>query len=204
MFAASYASIAYLVDSLLHDARNPLNAMAINLEVLNEKLRDGAGVVPPSMEKNIRAMREQVFRVDTILRSFAGFLAPKATEGEALSLSQEVEHAQKLLGYVARKRRLRVKAAVADNVRLKLTDIEVLRFFVLQSLLRALCRSDEGQEVSVTVACEGGSGVLRVEDAGAGSEPNPLVRAAFESLGAQHGVEVRLDRGRCELKFPVA
>ncbi|MFY0575704.1 hypothetical protein ACN28S_16275 [Cystobacter fuscus] len=37
--AARYSTVPSLMDSLLHDVRNPLNAMSIHLEVLTEKLK---------------------------------------------------------------------------------------------------------------------------------------------------------------------
>ena len=40
--AAVQAASNRLMDSLVHDARNPLNALSINLEVLTEKLKEGA------------------------------------------------------------------------------------------------------------------------------------------------------------------
>ncbi|HXN41127.1 MAG TPA: histidine kinase dimerization/phospho-acceptor domain-containing protein, partial [Myxococcaceae bacterium] len=65
-----------LVLGLLHDARNPLNALAINLEVLTDKLRQSEA--PATGEKNVKAMREQIRRIDSMLRRFGDFLAPRA------------------------------------------------------------------------------------------------------------------------------
>src|SRR6476646_8256161 len=79
--AAKYALVQRLIDSMLHDARNPLNALAINLDVLTEKLRGPDRLVPPNQEKNLKAMREQIFRVDGILKTFSDYLAPKANSG---------------------------------------------------------------------------------------------------------------------------
>jgi spermidine synthase len=47
--AVRWASAVRLMDSLVHDVRNPLNALAINVEILQEKLaRAAGGAVPPS------------------------------------------------------------------------------------------------------------------------------------------------------------
>ena len=42
-----YGAVPALMDSLLHDVRNPLNALAINLEVLAEKLKGETGRCRP-------------------------------------------------------------------------------------------------------------------------------------------------------------
>src|SRR4051812_7861377 len=104
VIAASQAATTQLVESLLHEARNPLNALAINLEVLTEKLKDDAGAVDPSLEKNLRAMREQVFRTDAILRSFAEFLVTQQGHFSEMSLPEILERAVEVLGHEARKR----------------------------------------------------------------------------------------------------
>src|SRR5687767_9977504 len=44
--AARQAANQRLMDSLLHDVRNPLNALSINLDVLTEKIRREHGEIP--------------------------------------------------------------------------------------------------------------------------------------------------------------
>ena len=73
--AARNAVAQRLMDSLLHDVRNPLNALSINLDVLTEKIRRELGEIPAAQEKNLKVMREQIFRVDAVLRQFADFMA---------------------------------------------------------------------------------------------------------------------------------
>ncbi|MHA7631305.1 histidine kinase dimerization/phospho-acceptor domain-containing protein [Corallococcus sp. M7] len=72
--AARYDAVPPLMDSLLHDVRNPLNALAIHLEVLSEKLKGESGQVPATQEKNLKAMREQIARVDGLLKLFSDFM----------------------------------------------------------------------------------------------------------------------------------
>jgi two-component system sensor histidine kinase HydH len=72
--AARWEAIARIAAGLSHDVRNPLNALAIHLEVLADKLRrDGQGALPAHLEKNLLAARAQVGRVDGIVRRFAEF-----------------------------------------------------------------------------------------------------------------------------------
>lgn len=72
--AARWEVIARIASGLSHDVRNPLNALAIHLEVLADKLRrDGQGTLPAHLEKNLVAARAQVGRVDGIVRRFADF-----------------------------------------------------------------------------------------------------------------------------------
>lgn len=200
--AAARAATAHLVESMLHDARNPLNALAINLEVLTEKLKDEGGGLAPALEKNIRAMREQVFRVDAILRTFAEFLVTQPSLVADLPLPQVMERAQDVLGHEARKRRVKISLEVEPGVTARMEDPVSARFLAYQSLLRALLRSEPGTEVKVTLRRSGERAALRVQDGGGGGEPNPLLAPALQALGRARGVEVSIDGGSCVLGFP--
>lgn len=105
---AAYLVASRLMESLLHDARNPLNAVAINLEVVAEKLKDDEGKIPESVERNLKSMREQVYRVDAILREFSDFIAPRLGTSGDLELGPLLSRALEVVGHEARKRRVKV------------------------------------------------------------------------------------------------
>ena len=70
-------AIARLSDGFSHDTRNPLNAVVIHLEVLSDKLkREHAGAIPFGLEKNLKAIRDQVGRIDEMVRRFVELAAP--------------------------------------------------------------------------------------------------------------------------------
>jgi signal transduction histidine kinase len=205
--AARYGAVPTLMDSLLHDVRNPLNALSIHLEVLSEKLKAETGQVPPAQEKNLRAMREQIQRVDGILRRFSAFIVSRSETPGETDLSETVTRALDVLGHESRKRRLRLQYSLAPGVRVRLEDAGDLGFLVVQALLRAFGRSEEGAEVSVTVSAEEGQGVLEVLEVVEVAHPDtgaPEVAAALELRCAQLGVELRQQAGSCRLLFPLA
>lgn len=164
--AARYGAVQTLMDSLLHDVRNPLNAMAIHLEVLSEKLKAETGQVPPSQEKNLKALREQIQRVDGILRQFTDFIVSKGGGAGEVDLSDATTRALAVVAHEGRKRRVTVQVAVEAGVLIRLADTSELGFFVIQALLRAFRRAEGGGSVRVTVRVEGPSAVLEVDDSG--------------------------------------
>jgi signal transduction histidine kinase len=203
--AARYGAVPTLMDSLLHDVRNPLNALSIHLEVLSEKLKGETGQVPPSQEKNLRAMREQIQRVDAILRRFNEFIVSRPGSPGDADLSETVTRALEVLAHESRRRRLQVRPTVAPGVRARLADTGELSFLVVQALMRAYARSDSGAEVTVTVRTEDARAVLEVVDASSAStESAPEAVAALEVRCAQLGVELLLRTGMCRLSFPLS
>ncbi len=193
-----------LTDSLVHDARNPLNALSINLEVLAERLRRQAESVAPAFDKNLRVMREQILRVDAILRTFADFIAPRPAALPDGDFSQVVLKALEVVGHECRRRRLTLRPMVEAGVKVGLDGVAG-SFFALQPLLRGLRRAPEGGEVTLTLKQEAGFAVLRVAD-GLPSDEEPLseVVPALEALCQEQGGRVELRSGECALYLPLA
>lgn len=203
--AARYALVQRLMDSLLHDIRNPLNALAINLDVLTEKLKGPDKVVPPNQEKNLKAMRDQIFRVDGILKVFADYLTPRSyTQGEPPTFTDRVVKSLDVLGHEMRRNRIALRQMVEPNVRVKGNDHAALNFIVVQSLLRAIVRSQAGGEISVTLSAEKGRAQLVVSDsAGEGQEPFPDAAIALQLEAEKQGGEVRVMGGECVVTLPL-
>lgn len=204
--AARYVIVQRLMDSLLHDVRNPLNALAINLDVLTEKLKGPDKVVPPNQEKNLKAMREQVFRVDGILKVFADYLTPKThAQGEPPTMTDRIVRSLDVLGHEMRRNRVGLRQMIEPNVRVKEKDHAALNFIVVQSLLRAVARSQAGGEVSVTLVAEKGRAVLTVSDSASDAqEPFPDAAIALQLEAEKQGGEARVRGGDCVVTLPLA
>lgn len=204
--AARYAVAAALMDSMLHDARNPLNALAIHLEVLAEKLKGETGQVPPSQEKNLKSMRDQIARLDGMLRQFCDFMAPRPGAPCAVPLSELVGKALEVAAHESRRRRLKVRPALEAGLAARAAEPGAARAVVLQALLRAYARAETGAEVGVALRREGARVVLEVTD-GAGpaaAESSPEALLALELEAARAGAELSVDRGACRVEFPLA
>jgi signal transduction histidine kinase len=92
------------MDGLPHDLRNPLNALALNVEVLQEKLsRASGGEVPAGPAKNLQALRDQVARLDVLLGQFTRFLTPPGALQGGTTLGTLAREAAAVLGHSARR-----------------------------------------------------------------------------------------------------
>ncbi|MFZ5468403.1 MAG: sensor histidine kinase [Myxococcota bacterium] len=193
-----------LVDDLLHDARNPLNALSINVEVMAERLRrDAGGVLSAAQEKSVKAIRDQVHRVDAILREFAEFLAPRAQPG-SVDLSALVERALEVAGHQARKRRLLLSADVTADVKVSVNADRPVHDVVLLPLLRAIARSADGGTLRVSLRRANRYAVFRVEDQGAAGEEVEESAQAISTLCQEHDGRAELTGGVSEIFLPLA
>ncbi len=195
--AGRHTLVAPLVDGLLHEARNPLNAISINIEVLAERLkRELGGSLPASHEKSIRSIREQVLRVDEMLRAFADFLSPRRSGRTDVDFGLLVSRACEVLGHESRKRRVPLRASVDPNARID-GESAALSFVAIQPILRALQRSAAGADVHVSLRSEEGKWVYRVEDGGpqVGDEPSMHALQALSATVHENGGRIDV-RGR--------
>jgi signal transduction histidine kinase len=204
--AARFALTSRLFDSLLHDVRNPLNALSINLDVLTEKVRGPDGRVPPALEKNLKAMRDQIFRVDGILRQFAEVLVPHVRPGETrLNVSELLQKAQVVAGHEFRRSRVQLNARIDPEVVVVTRDTGAVGFIIVETLLRAVARSAAGEAVDLSLGAEGSQAVLRILDAtGVAPEPTPGLLEALPSLERACGAHVRINRAEVEIRFSLS
>jgi signal transduction histidine kinase len=203
--AQRWACAVSLMESLVHEVRNPLNAMAINVEVLQEKLARASGGSLPTTgpAKNLQAMREQVVRVNALLGQFAEFIAPPPGPPAEVTLVKVVEEAAALLGHASRRARVRLGVDLGPDSRpVHSPDPALLNFLVLRPLLRALERTPEEGRVQVTLRSERNLQILEVQDGGSDTSGEGPTEAAIGAVAQAQGVELHL-RGRLlRLSFP--
>lgn len=191
------------MDSLVHDVRNPLNALAINIEILHEKLaRAAGGEVPPAQAKNLQAMREQIVRVNGLLGEFARFLAPSPGAPAVLSLAQVLRDALGVLVHAGRRARVKVAVDVPEGqTAVAAMDPSVLGFLVLVPLLRAFERTPEDGQVRVSVRDEGVRVVLHVQDGGREDCDEGEVEQALAAAAKEYGAEFHVRGSQLRLSF---
>jgi signal transduction histidine kinase len=173
-----------LMDSLVHDVRNPLNALSINLDVLVEKLRREQGEIPDTQQKNLRVMREQIFRVDGLLKHFGEHMGlPRGTEGPTCDLSEALGQVVELLGHETRRAMIKVRQMVEPGltVRGKRDDV---RFLAMQALFRGIGRAGEEGELDLSLQRDGQRAALRIRD----GNPDPAFEPFVHAVGALHSV----------------
>jgi signal transduction histidine kinase len=87
--AAPLRRFAVATRTLAHEVRNPLNALAVHLELLRNGSRKGDEADQPSLQqKSLATMESAVRQMDEIVRDFTDYTAPVALEKKSVDLSQ--------------------------------------------------------------------------------------------------------------------
>lgn len=200
--AGRLSATSTLVEGLLHDARNPLNAISIHLEVLGGKLRDDEGRVPPALEKNLRAMREQITRLDVLLRQFGDFLSQRPNSPESIDVSELVHRLIQVVGYAARTTRVSLQSEIDRELWLHEVDRRGLSQLVLGLLLACIRAAPQGSELVVRLTREDSGALLTMTpregelNPELGLEESALARLEAERLGVPLELTVLGGRAR--------
>jgi len=197
------ACAARLMDGLAHELRNPLNALALNVEVLHEKLsRASGGEVPPGPAKNLQALRDQVARLDGLLGQFSRFLAPPAALQGGLVLGTLVRDVAAVLGHATRRAQGTLELEAPDGDRVQAPDPSLLRFLVLRTVLRGVDRTPPGGKVRLSVGRDGGRPALWVDGGDGGRELAPgALEEGLAALARTQLAELHVAGPRLRLVF---
>ncbi len=154
------AALSRLVAGMAHDIKTPLNAMSLQLALLSEKLSpDGASGAP-----HLTALREQIGRVNDVVRRFMDVTDPAAPLGYT-ELGALLADAGALFGHEARRRRVQLVLQPPRGTVRTAGDPARVGSLVLVLLAGAMAATPDGGRVEAAVEVEDGHAVLRLAHA---------------------------------------
>jgi signal transduction histidine kinase len=178
-----------LVAGVAHDIKNPLNAMSLQLALLGDKL-EGASGASQAASGHLAALRDQIARVNEVLRRLVDVTDPSAQLGYT-DLGALVTDIGCLFAYDARRRRIEVAAVDvrAGPVRTRCEPARIGRL-VLAMYGRALACTPDGGRLAARAEGWGAEAAVAVEHTTGDPEGDlrydtELLAAAAEALGGR-------------------
>lgn len=195
-------ALSRLVAGVVHDIKNPLNAMSLQIAILGEKLGEASQAASP----HLSALREQVGRVNEVLRRFLDVTDPSAPLGYA-ELGSLLRDLAALLSHEARRRQVGLSLDVPRAGVRTPCDPALASRLLLVLLSIALSTTPSAGRLEISLREEEGRAVLRVvhdrSDGGEGAaEDLEVWNAAVRGLG---GEAIRAEEGgvsRLSLRLP--
>src|SRR5512142_3076671 len=146
-------ALGRVASGIVHDIKNPLNAMALQIALLGEKL-SGSDAASASAAGHLAALRDQVARVNEILRRSLDVADPGAPLGFT-DVGALLTDAVALLGHEARRHRIEATVnAPAGAIRTSCDPERVARL-VLGLIARALAETPDGGRLAVRATGDG-------------------------------------------------
>ena len=167
--AARASYVGLLASGLAHEIRNPLNAMSMNLQMLEEELVDVPGVERADFAELLEATKSEIKRLESLVNNFLEYARPKPPRFEPRDLNVVVREVLRFLEADFRQSGIELRA----NFEPLLPDVEIDETQLKQALINLLVNARqvlaEGGVVGVrTRAGARGDVVLEVEDNGPG------------------------------------
>jgi signal transduction histidine kinase len=216
--AEKLAAVGTLAAGLSHEIRNPLNAAALQLTVLERRLKKIAGL-PDTVWEPLVLVQSEIARLNRVLEEFLQFARPRELHAVAVDLESVVRTVVDLL----------VPQASAANVQLQRIgdalppvtgDAGQLQRALLNLALNAIQAAPAGGWVHIESDVSPGEAIVSVVDSGAGV-PQALRERIFEpffttkeggsglglplvhSIIQQHGGTLSLDDGPGGARFVI-
>lgn len=156
------AALSRLTSGVAHEIKNPLNAMALQVELLRGKL---TGAQP-----EVEVIGREIKRLDNVVKTFLNFNRPIELVAKTLDLSGLVGQVIDLVAPEAAAKEIRIDADLAPAAEIN-GDSDLLQQAILNIIKNGLESMTQGGTLTVRTAREGSECRLEIADSGCGIAP---------------------------------
>ena len=170
-YGARMTSLTRLSSGMVHELRNPLNAMALHVALLGDVL-DPA---PERAAESLRLLDGEIHRLDGLLQDFSRFSRPEELRLAEVDLVELLRDVVELVRPEAEEAGVRVQLDLGAEPQIVSGDAERLRQVFVNLVRNAFQAMPDGGDLAVHCEPEPPLFVLAsLEDTGVGIEPEDL------------------------------
>jgi signal transduction histidine kinase len=165
--ARRLTAINSLTGRVAHEIKNPLNSIALRLEMLRSQVAGGE----PGTEAEIAILSEEVTRLDRVVRTFLDFNRPVEMALEDVDLAELVAEIAHLVEPEAESRGIRIGYARPSAAVVVNGDSGLLRQAVMNVAVNAIEAMSGGGSLTFDIAPSPETCTLAITDTGPGIPP---------------------------------
>jgi signal transduction histidine kinase len=174
--AARLVAISRLTSGVAHEIKNPLNAIALRLDLLKARL----GAPPEDLEPEIDVLSKEVLRLDRVVKTFLDFSRPVEVKFQDVNLTELAREGADLMAPTARASHIDVHFETSLAYAPIRGDADLLKQAILNLVTNAIEAMKNGGHIFLRVEKEpGGRVALEVADNGPGI-PEELKEKVFQ------------------------
>ena len=141
MDSSGLDSLNTLAAGLVHEIKNPLNAISINLQLLNEDLQNSNIEKDSKMSRRVRLLQNEVNRLDSILSDFLRFAKRHELHLEACDINEVIDSVLDFISPEAMQNSIRILKSYDTKLPKCNLDSNVIKQALL-NVLRRIKRMD--------------------------------------------------------------
>ena len=153
------AAISRLTGGVAHEIKNPLNAMALHLEVLRSRL--------DNEQPEVEVIAREIKRLDNVVKTFLTFNRPIELQARPLDLDQLVQQVLALVSVDAEAKNIHIDTVLTNQLWLN-GDPDLLKQAILNVVNNGLESMSEGGKMVIQTEWVADECQIRVTDSGAG------------------------------------
>lgn len=171
--ASQMRSLSRLYRSMAHDLRAPLNAMVVNLELLQDAVAfDARGDnLDERRRRYARVLKEEMERLNRYLQAFLTQTAPESEGSRRLDLRQQLADLVQFVEPQAKKQKVELDPELPDRQVWVYGSADQLRQAILSLVVNALEVQPDGGWIGIGLEEADGRVRVWVEDEGPGIPP---------------------------------
>lgn len=156
------AAISRLTGGVAHEIKNPLNAMALHLEVLRSRLEEE--------QPEVDVIAREIKRLDNVVKTFLNFNRPIELQAKPMDLDQVVQQVLALVSVDAEAKNIRIETVLTGKLWLN-GDSDLLKQAILNVVNNGLEAMAEGGKLIIQTEWIADECQIRVTDVGPGIPP---------------------------------
>jgi len=160
------AAISRLTGGVAHEIKNPLNAMAVHLEILKSKLPDATGV-----EGECDVIGREIARLDRVVSTFLDFARPVELMMREVDLAEMARQIATLVRPEAERNQVLVECQTDGGPAVVHGDHDLLKQAILNVVMNGIEAMPNGGRLQIRVSCDVPEVLFSVADAGTGIPP---------------------------------
>jgi signal transduction histidine kinase len=168
LVAERMATVGRLSLKVAHEVRNPIAAIELNAELLQDIVRGHAGTERDEATGLVAAIRDQVNTLDALTEEYLAFARFPKPHFEEESINHLLEELAAFVRPVATRQGLTIHVATDAGVPMMEIDRGLLRQAILNLVKNAMEALSRGGAVTIESRCDGEAVEIAVSDTGGG------------------------------------
>ncbi len=176
MVPPAYAELAELAGGFIHEIKNHLSTLGLNLQLLAEDFAQPESQREHRALERIQRLQGECHRLVEVSNDFLRFARVQTLDLSPAELSQVVEEIVDFFSPTARQAHIKINAYVPSDLPVVRLDRDMFKQALLNIMLNAEQAMPQGGELTVQASAQGDEVILNLIDTGKGIAADHLAK----------------------------